>query len=57
MSSTDWLKVWSLLQVVWTAVSPALKSHALTELKALEATEADKPLVLALIKLAEQALV
>jgi len=45
--------VWTLLQLVWGAVSPALKTAALAELKTLEVAEASQPLLLMIIKEAE----
>lgn len=48
-----WPVILPILQLIWSAVSPSLKAAALTELKALEVTEAGQPMLLALIKEAE----
>jgi hypothetical protein len=48
-----WDKILPILQLIWSAVSPELKSLALGELKSLEVQDASQPLLLALIKEAE----
>lgn len=45
--------VWTILGMIWSSVSPALKAAALAELKALEIEEAGRPLIEILIKEAE----
>lgn len=49
-----WATIFALLQMVWSAASPALKQVAIDELKKLEADESGKPVLAFLIAEAEK---